>query len=382
MCGFVGYVNLKENISQNKTLIEKMNNTLSKRGPDEDGYYINNNVALGHKRLIVIDPETGKQPMIESFSYGNYVICYNGQIYNTKELRKTLEDNGFSFKGHSDTEVLLKSYIFYGNDVVNHLNGIFAFAIWNSNKQELFLARDHFGVKPLFYTLQNNTLIFASEIKAIFEYPGIEKILDNQGICELFGIGPAHTPGTTIFKNIFEIKPAHFGIFNNSGLHVNRYWKLKSKKHTDDFKTTCKNLEFLLEDSITRQLVSDVPLCTFLSGGLDSSIITKFASDYCQKENLASLDTYSVDYVDNDKNFIKSDFQPNSDNYYIDLMNRNLHTNHHKIVIDTPELASYLQDAMIARDMPGMADIDSSLLLFCKNVKKEKTVALTRRMRR
>lgn len=265
MCGFVGFTNIKENVIQNKTIIEKMNQTLGKRGPDEDGYYIQNHISMGHKRLIVIDPNGGKQPMIEARSYGDFVICYNGQIYNTKELRKTLEENGFTFQGHCDTEVLLKSYIYYGDDVVNHLNGIFAFAIWNSKKQELFLARDHFGVKPLFYTIKNNTLIFASEIKAIFEYPGIAKEMDEQGISEMFGIGPAHTPGTTIFKNIFEIRPAHFGIFNSSGLHLRRYWKLTSKKHTDDFNQTCEKLKFLLNDAITRQLVSDVPLCTFLS---------------------------------------------------------------------------------------------------------------------
>ncbi len=377
MCGFTGYVNVLEKLEQNKNVLEQMNNTLKKRGPDEDGYYISENACLAHKRLIVIDPEGGKQPMIEHYSYGDYVICYNGQIYNTKELRKTLEENGFSFNGHCDTEVLLKSYIFFGNRVVEHLNGIFAFAIWNSKKKELFMARDHFGVKPLFYTINNNTLIFASEIKAILKYPGIEKILDSQGICELFGIGPSHTPGTTIFKNIYEIKPAHFAIFNKTGIHIERYWKLKSKEHKDSLGKTCEKVKYLLNDAITRQLVSDVPLCTFLSGGLDSSIITKFAADYYQKEGLPLLDTYSIDYVDNDKNFVKSDFQPNSDNYYIDLMNKNLHTKHHKIVIDTPELASYLEDAMIARDMPGMADIDSSLLLFCKNVKKEMTVSLT-----
>ncbi len=377
MCGFVGFANIKEKISQNRTVLEKMNETLTKRGPDEDGYYIKEHIAMGHKRLIVIDLKGGKQPMLESYSYGDFVICYNGQIYNTKELRKTLEENGFTFQGHCDTEVLLKSYIHYGNDVIHHLNGIFAFAVWDSKKQELFLARDHFGVKPLFYTIKDNTLIFSSELKAIFKYPNIDKEIDQQGISEMFGIGPAHTPGTTIFKNIYEIKPSHFGIFNSSGLHLERYWKLTSKVHTDNFAQTCEKLKFLLEDAITRQLVSDVPLCTFLSGGLDSSIITKFAADYCKKQGLPPLDTYSIDYVDNDKNFVKSDFQPNSDNYYIDLMNENLHTNHHKIVIDTPELASYLEDAMIARDMPGMADIDSSLLLFCKNVKKEMTVSLT-----
>ena len=377
MCGFVGFANIKEKISQNRTVLEKMNETLTKRGPDEDGYYIKEHIAMGHKRLIVIDLKGGKQPMLESYSYGDFVICYNGQIYNTKELRKTLEENGFTFQGHCDTEVLLKSYIHYGNDVIHHLNGIFAFAVWDSKKQELFLARDHFGVKPLFYTIKDNTLIFSSELKAIFKYPNIDKEIDQQGISEMFGIGPAHTPGTTILKNIYEIKPSHFGIFNSSGLHLERYWKLTSKVHTDNFAQTCEKLKFLLEDAITRQLVSDVPLCTFLSGGLDSSIITKFAADYCKKQGLPPLDTYSIDYVDNDKNFVKSDFQPNSDNYYIDLMNENLHTNHHKIVIDTPELASYLEDAMIARDMPGMADIDSSLLLFCKNVKKEMTVSLT-----
>ena len=377
MCGFVGIADFKKDLSNSKRIIEKMNKSLINRGPDEQGYYIDKNVALGHRRLIVIDPEGGKQPMIEKFSYGKYVIVYNGQIYNTKELRKTLEENGFTFNGHSDTEVLLKSYIHFGNEVINHLNGIFAFAIWNEHKKELFLARDHFGVKPLFYTIQDNTIIFSSEIKGIFEYPNIEKVVDNQGICELFGIGPAHTAGTTVFKNIYELKPAHFAIYNSSGFHCKRYWKLHSKEHKDNLAQTTEKLKFLLNDAITRQLVADVPLCTFLSGGLDSSIITKFATDYCKKEGLPPLDTYSIDYVDNDKNFVKSDFQPNADNYYVELMSKNLHTNHHNIVIDTPELASYLEDAMIARDMPGMADIDSSLLLFCKNVKKEMTVSLT-----
>ena len=377
MCGIVGFVNYKKNISNYKDILSNMNNTLSNRGPDEQGFYIKENVALAHKRLIVIDPEGGKQPMIEKYSFGEYVIVYNGQIYNTKELRHTLEENGFSFDGHCDTEVLLKSYIYYGNEVAKHLNGIFSFAIWNSQKQELFLARDHFGVKPLYYTQFDNSFIFASEIKAIFKYPGIEKIIDKQGISELFGIGPAHTPGTSVFKNIYEIKPAHFAIYNKSGLHIERYWKLETKEHTDNFEQTCEKVNFLLDDAIQRQLVSDVPLCVMLSGGLDSSIIVAYANNYCRKNGLPPLDTYSVDYVDNDKNFVKSDFQPNSDNYYINIMKNKFQTNHHTIVIDTPELADSLEDAMIARDYPGMADVDSSFLLFCKNIKKEATVCLS-----
>ena len=376
MCGFVGFANLKENVSS-KTNIYNMNESISKRGPDEDGYYYEEHVCLGHKRLIVVDPDGGKQPMSAMKDGNLYTIVYNGQLYNTKELRSELGENGFTFDSYSDTEVLLKSFIFWKYDVVKKLNGIFSFAIWDSKKNELFLARDHFGVKPLFYTIYNNTIVFASEIKALFKYPGIEAKLDEQSIAELFGIGPARTAGLGIFKNIYEIKPAHFGIFNESGLHIERYWKLESKVHTDNLGKTCDNVRFLLEDSISRQLVSDVPLCTFLSGGLDSSIITLYASKYCKKHNLPPLNTYSVDYVDNDKNFVKTDFQPNSDNYYINLMTEKLNTNHHTVVLDTPELASALEDAMIARDFPGMADVDSSLLLFCKKVKQNATVSLT-----
>lgn len=376
MCGIVGFVNYKKDILPYKNVLNQMTNELSKRGPDEDGYYLKEHVALGHKRLIVIDPEGGKQPMVEKYSFGEYAIVYNGQIYNTKELRETLIENGFEFESHSDTEVLLKSYIHYGKDVVHHLNGIFSFAIWNSHTEELFLARDHFGVKPLFYTIFDDTFIFASELKAIFKFPNMPKTIDKQGISELFGIGPAHTSGFTIYKNIFEIKPAHFAVLNKSGLHIERYWKLESKPHTESFEETCKHLRSLLEDSINRQLVSDVPLCTFLSGGLDSSILTKLIGNYRKVNDLSPISTYSVDYVDNDKNFVKSDFQPNSDNYYINLMTENSYSFNQKVVLDTPDLAKYLEDAMIARDVPGMADVDSSLLLFCKTVKQEQTVVL------
>ena len=189
--------------------------------------------------------------------------------------------------------------------------------------------------------------------------------------------GPAHTPGLTAFKDINEVKPAHFLIFNKSGVFIEEYWKLESKEYKDTFSTTCDKIRYLLEDSIQKQLISDVPLCTMLSGGLDSSIITAYASNYCRANNMPKLKTFSVDYVDNDKNFVKSDFQPNSDNYYINIMKKRFDTEHYNVVIDTPELAENLEEAMIARDFPGMADVDSSLLLFCKNIKKEVTVAVS-----
>lgn len=377
MCGFAGVVNLKEKIIDKKQVIINMNQSLSKRGPDECGYYLEDNVLFGHRRLVVIDPDGGKQPMTFKYMGNTYTILYNGQIYNTEELRNELKGFGFTFEGHSDTEVLLKSYIHFKEDVVKKLNGIFAFAVWDTNNKKLFIARDHFGVKPLYYCFINHNFVFASEIKAILKFPGIEASLDEQGVCELFGIGPAHTAGTTAFKNIYELKPASMLIFKDDEIHISKYWKLKSKVHTDNLDKTCDTVKELLEDSIKRQLVSDVPLCTFLSGGLDSSIITLYAANYCKEHNLPPLNTYSVDYVDNDKNFVKTDFQPNSDNYYIDLMRNKLNTNHHTIVLDTPELASYLEDAMIARDFPGMADVDSSLLLFCKHVKNDATVTLT-----
>lgn len=377
MCGFVGIVNKSKDISSYKHVLNDMTSAISKRGPDEEGYYIEKNVLLGHRRLIVIDPEGGKQPMQTIWNENTYTIVYNGQIYNTKELREDLINKGFDFEGHCDTEVLLKAFIFYGPAILPKLNGIFSFAVWNKNKQEVTLVRDHFGVKPLYYTIVDNNIIFASEVKAILKHPLVETVVNSEGICELFGLGPAHSPGNTVFKGIYELKPAHFAIFNDSGLHIERYWKLKSKIHVDGFNDTCNKTKKLLEDSIHRQLVSDVPLCTMLSGGLDSSIITKFASDYYKEHKMQPLNTYSVDYVDNDKNFIKSDFQPNSDKYYIETMTKTLGTNHHTIVIDTPELADALKDAMIARDFPGMADVDSSFLLFCKNIKKEATVALS-----
>ena len=376
MCGIVGIVNYEKNIKNQGNFFKEMVKTLERRGPDEEGMYMTEDVNLGHRRLSVVDIENGKQPMSYKYNNVTYTIVYNGQIYNTEEIRNILNYNGFEFKGHSDTEVLLKAYIYFGKNVCEHLNGIFAFAIWNDTKKELFLARDHFGIKPLYYTVQNSNFIFSSEIKAILKHEYVKPVLDEMGICELFGIGPSHTAGKTPFKNIFELEPAHFMIVNKNGIYKERYWKLETKFHSDDLETTCFKIRNLIVDSTKRQLVSDRLLCCLLSGGLDSSILTAIASHY-YKENGKKLDTFSVDYVDNDKNFIKSDFQPNSDNHYIDIMVKEFDTNHTKIVLDTPELFDKLNDAVIARDFPGMADVDSSYLLFFEEIAKSEVVAIS-----
>lgn len=338
--------------------------------------YLEESVNLGHKRLSVVDIENGKQPMSFKYNGNTYTIVYNGQIYNTQELRRVLAVNGFEFEGHSDTEVLLKAYVYYGKSVCEYLNGIFAFAIWNTKEQELFIARDHFGIKPLYYTIRNGNFIFASEIKAILKHPDVKSVIDENGVCELFGVGPAHSPGKTPFKDIFEVEPANFMILNRNEFYSKEYWKLETKFHSDDLDTTCEKLRDLIVDSVERQLVSDRPLCSLLSGGLDSSIITAIASNYYQNQG-KQLETFSVDYVDQDKNFVKSDFQPDYDDEYIKLMVKQYNTKHTKIVLDTPELYNSLQEAMIARDFPGMADVDSSYLLFFKELAKKETVALS-----
>ena len=186
MCGFVGIVNLKNNLDSKKNSLISMNNTLKKRGPDECGYHTGENILLAHRRLSVIDPEGGKQPMTYKYNGNTYIIAYNGQIYNTKELQEDLKQNNIELETHSDTEILLKSYVVHKENLINKLNGIFAFAIWNQKEKELFIARDHFGVKPLFYTIFNDYFIFASEVKAILKFPGIQPILDKQGISEMF----------------------------------------------------------------------------------------------------------------------------------------------------------------------------------------------------
>ena len=303
-----------------------------------------------------------------------YSILFLGNIYNYKKL---MNNYGWQLSDMSQEEFILRCYIENKLSDLHEFNGGFSFAIWDDYNKELFFARDHMGVKPFYYSISNNTLYMSSSLDELLNFKSIDKILDTQSINELFGLGPAHTPGTCLFKNVYELRPAHFGIFNKSGLHIDKYWELQSRKHTDDFETTCDKISYLLEDSINQEMPNTSDFCTMLSGGLDSSIITAYASKFCKRNNLPNLKTISVDYVDNDKNFVKSDFQPNSDNYYIDIMRKAFNTEHKTILIDTPELAESLKEAMDARALPGMADIDSSLLLFCKAIKKDFNIAIS-----
>ena len=376
MCGFAVWYSDLDSIKDNKNTISAMSKTLCRRGPDEDGIYLKDNICLMHRRLIVIDPDTGKQPMTEVLGENDICLVYNGELYNTDELRQELIRCGYEFKGHSDTEVLLKSYIHHGTECVKQLNGIFSFAIYDGRDESVFIARDPIGVKPFFYYKYNGGLLAASEIKALLANPIVKPQIDEQGLMELFFIGPGKTGGQGIFKNVGELLPGECGIYKDGTLKKQRYFTIKARPHTDNREQTKEHVRYLLTDAIERQLVSDVPLCTFLSGGLDSSIISNTAANYYKRKNLP-LHTYSVNYVDNKKYFQKSLFQPNSDEEFIDIMVRHTGSDHHEVILDNTDLYNALFDAVNARDLPGMVDVDSSLLLFCREVKKDFTVALS-----
>lgn len=370
MCGITGWMNKNENLRNKKRIIKKMTKTLKYRGPDSTGYFISDDVLLGHKRLAIIDPEKGKQPM----KYNNYVIVYNGEIYNTDSIRKKLIKKGYSFNTTSDTEVILKGYACYKEKIVEKLEGIFAFAIYDG--KDLFLARDRLGVKPLFYTQIDGNFLFASEIKALLKNDLVQPIIDKESLQELLGLGPSKIPGSGIFKGIKELRAAHYLTYKAGIIDIKRYWNVKDKKFDDTFEVCSTKVRRMLMDSIKRQMVSDVGISTFLSGGLDSSIITAVVSNELKKQNQV-LDTYSIDYEDNDKYFKANKFQVSKDKKFIDIMKNAFKTNHTYEVISQRKLAKTLKESVIARDYPGMADIDSSLFWFSKQIRKEHKVILS-----
>ncbi|NSW90619.1 MAG: asparagine synthase (glutamine-hydrolyzing) [Firmicutes bacterium] len=377
MCGIAGWIDLKKDLSTQQKIIEEMADTLNYRGPDASGLWISPHALIAHRRLIVIDPSGGSQPMIRQKGGYNYVITYNGELYNTADLRNVLESRGHVFFSNSDTEVLLMSYIEWGPECVQYLNGIYAFGVWSEKDQSLFLARDRFGVKPLFYAEHGSSLIFGSELKAILAHPLIKPEVDTEGLAEVFSLGPARTPGHGVFKGISEVKPACYILYDSNGVHMRKYWSLESYPHEDSLEDTIEKLSVLVKDAVVRQLVADVPVCTFLSGGLDSSAITAIAANHFRMTGQGQLHTYSIDYVDNELYFKPSSFQPNSDGPWVKRMSEEFNTCHHYIRFDTPQLVESLISAVNARDLPGMADVDSSLWLFCREIKKDVTVALS-----
>lgn len=374
MCGIGGFVDYDRDARDFGSVAARMLRTLTPRGPDAGGQWGDLDATLVHRRLIVIDPEGGQQPMVSPD--GNTILVYNGELYNTEDIRRDLLSCGHTFRGHSDTEVVLHAFLEWGTDAFPRFNGIYAFALWQANERRLTLCRDRLGVKPLFIAHSKGGIVFGSTLSTLLCHPEIEPVIDQDGLRTLLLLGPARPPESGVFRQIQSILPGHYAILTPENYIDRAYWSLQAHEHEDDLETTIERTHDLICDATQRQLVSDVPLATFLSGGLDSSILSMLAAkEYAARGE--TLHTWSVDYRDNDKYFTKSNFQPNSDSEYIGMMVDFLHSEHHDIIIEPAALCAALLPATDARDLPGMADVDSSLLLFCGQIKKEFTVCLS-----
>lgn len=375
MCGIAGEISFKGKL-QGIEVYQAMQASLRQRGPDQEDIFVNDTAALVHTRLAIVDLENGRQPMIEEIAGKRVILVYNGELYNTEEIRAELSAKGYQFQGHSDTEVVLKSYLCFKEKCVDKMNGIFAFAIYDERWDSLFIARDRLGVKPFFYFLDDDRFVFGSEIKAILTHPEIEAVIDENSLYELVCLGPGRTPGQAVFKGIKEFLPGQCGYLKKAKLSLWKYWQLRDRPWIYDFDTTCKMVRETVEDAILRQLVSDVGVCTFLSGGLDSSLISAVAASKLRQEG-RQLDTISVEYTDNERFFKPSFFQPNRDEHYVNVMTEAIGSRHHAVILKNADLADALIEAIKARDLPGMVDVDSSLLLFCREIKKICSMALS-----
>ncbi len=376
MCGIAGWIDWDRDMRKELPALYSMRATLARRGPDDEGAWVSEHAGIMHRRLVVVDPAGGGQPMVRQRNGHTFVITYNGELYNTGDIRSDLQARGWQFQSHSDTEVLLTSYMEWGAGCVSRLNGIFAFGIWEEQSQTLFLARDRLGVKPLFYSPRGRALVFASEPKALLACPVVPAEVDKEGLAEVFVMGPSRTPGHGVFKGIHELKPGCWLLHSRAGTRTGCYWRLESHEHPDTLDRTLETVRDLFEDTVRRQLVSDVPVCTLLSGGVDSSAVSALAASSCRTRG-ERLVTYSVDYAGSDLHFRPDAFEPDPDAPWARRVSTFLDTNHRVVLLDNRDLAVALEDVVRARDMPGMADVDSSLLLFCKEIKKGATVALS-----
>ncbi|MCL2096225.1 MAG: asparagine synthase (glutamine-hydrolyzing) [Oscillospiraceae bacterium] len=321
------------------------------------------------------------QSMIISRGEDEYIIVCDGELYNKNELTRELESLGYEFMGKTDIEVIGRSYIEWREKSVEKLNGVFTFAVWDKNNKRLFFARDRIGVKPFFYSEKSGGFIFSSKISGILSNNKIPAEIGFEAVAEIILIGPGRTPGYGVFKNIYELEPGSFGTFEDGKLKKYKYWDFTDRGHGDNFEQTLEKVRGLVTDSIDRQLIceNNTKICAMLSGGLDSSLITSAAAKNFSERG-QKLYAFSVDYRDNAKYFSASKFQPNSDGEYIERMKEYLkgeYFTHYQIVLDTRELADALYSAVDARDLPGMADVDASLLLFCKEIKNFADIALS-----
>ena len=380
MCGIVGWVDYSRDLRNERMSLEKMTKTLKHRGPDDWGLWVDRNVGLGHTRLAVIDPENGIQPMKSAETLEKpiplKVLSYNGEVYNFKELKKELSLKGHRFRTNCDTEVVLHSFLEWGPAAATKFNGIFSLAIWDSQKQELILCRDRLGVKPLYYFPTDRGLIFASEPKGILSNPHVQARASREEICDILLF--LRTPGRAPFMGMSEVKPGHFLRFNKNQLIEKPYWRLEAKEHSDDVKKSVSRVRELLEDSVHRQMQSDVPLCSLLSGGLDSSAVSALAKKFRGADE--DLSTFVVDFVGQTDSYKSDPIRPSPDLPFAQEVADFISSQHHQVILAQDQLSNpSLRDRVLeAWDTPyNFADLDVSLFLLFESVVKSTKVALS-----
>jgi asparagine synthase (glutamine-hydrolysing) len=380
MCGITGWVDFERDLSGERQILEVMNRTMACRGPDASGLWLAPRAALGHRRLAVIDIEGGRQPMRAGEAGGGpaAVMTYSGEAYNYRELNAELAAAGHRFVTESDTEVVLHAYLEWGDRFVERLNGMFALAIWDTRREELLLVRDRMGIKPLFYAPTPNGVLFGSEPKAILAHPEFGATVDLDGFREL--LAAVKTPERSTYKGIYEVRPGQVVTVGRAGVTKRRYWQLEAIPHTDDLDTTVATIRELLLDIVDRQLISDVPLCTLLSGGLDSSAVTALAAAALARDGRGPVRSFSVDFVGYEEHFTPDVIRPTPDTPFAHDLARHVGADHRDIILSTADLMApdIHREVVTAFDQPtNWGDGFSSLLLLFKAIRAESTVALS-----
>ena len=379
MCGITGWISFGQNLGDARGIVSAMTETMACRGPDAAGVWLDASAALGHRRLAVIDIEGGAQPMsVERDGRTVLVTTYSGEIYNYRELRSELQTLGHRFETNSDTEVALHAYLEWGEGFTGRLNGMYAFALWDPIRRELLLVRDRMGIKPLYYYRTSDGIVFGSEPKAILAHPQVHAVVDAEGMAELLAF--VKTPGHAVYRGMRELRPGHTLRVTADGATERRYWGLESYEHPDDLGTTVTHVRDLLDDIVDRQLIADVPLCTLLSGGLDSSVVTALSAKALAAQGRGPVRSFSVDFVGQTENFRADHLRGTPDAPYARALAEYVASDHRDIVLDTRQLMDPAHRAavVVARDLPyGLGDGDTSLYLLFKAIREQSTVALS-----
>jgi asparagine synthase (glutamine-hydrolysing) len=380
MCGITGWVAYRQDLGAERKIVDAMTATMSCRGPDAVGTWYSPHVALGHRRLAIIDLPGGEQPMTVDVPHdGRRVtlgMVYSGEVYNYTELRNELRRRGYVFTTESDTEVVLNAYVEWGTAFAERLNGMYALAIWDPRTDRLVMVRDRMGIKPFFYAPTADGVLFGSEPKAILANPAVPAVVETGGLRELFTM--SKTPGMSLWAGIHEVQPGTVVTVDRDGIHTSTYWRLETKPHGDDQETSVAHIRELLDDITRRQLVADVPRCVLLSGGLDSSAITALAAGQLAEEG-KRVRSFAVDFVGQTENFQPDELRGTPDTPYVHDVAELVKSEHSDIVLDSAALTDpeIRQQVVRANDAPLAGDIFGSLYLLFKAIREQSTVALS-----